>query len=238
MPFTRNEQRPEQATRNDAALEVHSIWKTIQGEGPYAGLPAVFIRLAGCNILCPHCDTDYTSVRRVMEVQDIVAAVRERAGNAHLVVITGGEPFRQNLSRLAESLILYDFLVQVESNGIQAPAVPVSHYIWNSPSFQVVISPKGPIDSVYFSKACAWKYVLSETNVADDGLPVYALGRRVKLDRPPELDILVKKGMIWLQPEDAYDSNTNSKNLQAVLASCLRFGYRVSLQTHKILELP
>ena len=41
----------------DGTLEVHSIFKTIQGEGPFCGTPAVFIRLAGCNLQCPWCDT-------------------------------------------------------------------------------------------------------------------------------------------------------------------------------------
>src|SRR3954467_9071958 len=43
------------------SLSIHSIFYTLQGEGPYSGCPAVFMRLAGCNLQCPGCDTDYTS---------------------------------------------------------------------------------------------------------------------------------------------------------------------------------
>ena len=42
------------------SYDVHSIFPTIQGEGPFVGQPAIFIRLAGCNLQCPACDTDYT----------------------------------------------------------------------------------------------------------------------------------------------------------------------------------
>ena len=42
----------------EGTLQVHSIFKTIQGEGPFCGTPCVFVRLAGCNLQCPACDTD------------------------------------------------------------------------------------------------------------------------------------------------------------------------------------
>ena len=55
-PMKTNTQEPEKIDR-DRHLDVHSIFHTIQGEGPYCGHPAVFIRLAGCNLQCPGCDT-------------------------------------------------------------------------------------------------------------------------------------------------------------------------------------
>ena len=53
------------------SLEVVDLWQTIQGEGPFAGMRAIFIRLAGCNLQCPFCDTDYTSKRETLEVRMI-----------------------------------------------------------------------------------------------------------------------------------------------------------------------
>ena len=56
-----NEQKPMPKNYHDGyTLNVHSRAETIQGEGPYAGCPAAFIRLAGCNLQCPRCDTEYT----------------------------------------------------------------------------------------------------------------------------------------------------------------------------------
>ena len=68
-----NQQAPEkQQLRGDGLLAVHSIFYTIQGEGPFAGETAVFVRLAGCNLQCPLCDTDYTSDRRMVGPMGLV----------------------------------------------------------------------------------------------------------------------------------------------------------------------
>ena len=154
-------------------LQVHSIFYTIQGEGPFCGYPAVFVRLAGCNLQCPGCDTDYTSKRTVMtsgEVALKVSALMPFVGG--LVVITGGEPFRQNLSKLFQRLV-YDLgcAVQVETNGTLPPTE-------NMPSSVVVVcSPKaGKISSNLAAKVSCYKYVLSATSIAADGLPGLVLG--------------------------------------------------------------
>ncbi|MEG7364337.1 7-carboxy-7-deazaguanine synthase QueE, partial [Pseudomonas citronellolis] len=83
----------------DGLLSLHSIFHTIQGEGPFCGTPSVFVRLAGCNLQCPACDTDYTQGRRAASVQEILDKVQEYQSSG-LVVITGGEPFRQDITRL------------------------------------------------------------------------------------------------------------------------------------------
>ena len=58
----RNTQPAEKQVKSSGLiLAINSIFYTIQGEGPFAGSPAVFVRLAGCNLQCPMCDTEYTS---------------------------------------------------------------------------------------------------------------------------------------------------------------------------------
>src|SRR4051812_26652612 len=98
-------------------VDIVDIFLTIQGEGPEHGKAAVFIRTAGCNLDCPLCDTDYTTNRKVVLIDDIVAKVKELR-NKCLVVITGGEPFRQNTTQyLCEKLLLKGYQVQIETNG-------------------------------------------------------------------------------------------------------------------------
>ena len=67
-----NSQPIEKRSRDADVLEVHSIFYTLQGEGPFCGSPAIFIRLAGCNLQCPGCDTDYTSKREHLSPETIV----------------------------------------------------------------------------------------------------------------------------------------------------------------------
>ena len=92
--------------RSDGSLEVHHIWKTIQGEGPLAGSPAVFVRLAGCTLQCSFCDTDYTSKRVRQEPEEILAGIKAIGGGCNTVVLTGGEPFRQNVGPLSCFVLL------------------------------------------------------------------------------------------------------------------------------------
>ncbi len=75
-------------------IQLSEIFYSIQGEGLWTGTPAVFVRLAGCNLACDFCDTDY-STKFFAHVDEIVALVREAACDCPMVVLTGGEPFAQ-----------------------------------------------------------------------------------------------------------------------------------------------
>ncbi|MGH7755783.1 MAG: 7-carboxy-7-deazaguanine synthase QueE, partial [Vulcanimicrobiaceae bacterium] len=78
-------------------LALAEIFTSIQGEGTHTGRAAVFVRLAGCNLNCRFCDTDY-AVRSFASIADVVAQVRELGGNCPMVVLTGGEPLIQTES--------------------------------------------------------------------------------------------------------------------------------------------
>ncbi len=97
------------------------IFYSLQGEGPRCGTPAVFLRLAGCNLHCSWCDTRYSWVRGC---ELAVEAVAERllSYGCPSIVITGGEPLLQSaeLERLLE-LLPADFYVEVETNGTLPP---------------------------------------------------------------------------------------------------------------------
>ena len=152
-------EKAEQST--DGTLGLHSIFYTIQGEGPQCGNPAIFIRLAGCNLQCPGCDTDYTTGRRRLHVNDItkeVAALYEDeypSAPEPLIVITGGEPFRQDITALCKRLITAGHKVQIETNGTLPPSRGLPAAV------MVVCSPKtGKINQHLHPYIQALKYVV------------------------------------------------------------------------------
>lgn len=214
-------------------LAVHAIFYTIQGEGPFCGHPAVFIRLAGCNLQCPACDTDYTSTREALDIDTITERVIAMGTNVArpLIVITGGEPFRQNIKPLIHDLIDGGFKVQIETNGTLAPPA----FLFSYENLTIVCSPKtGKINKVLEPYVNAYKYVLSYDSVdPEDGLPILALDHSAKprVARPPK----GYTGKIYLQPMDAKDSQVNELNIQAVKESCMKFGYIFQLQVHKLI---
>jgi organic radical activating enzyme len=228
----RNEQLPEHRDRGvGSTLDIHSIFLTIQGEGPYAGRQAVFIRLAGCNLQCPNCDTDYTSFRVKKDIPRIVKDVQLVAERATLIVITGGEPFRQRLTPLVTALFRQGFAIQIESNGT------LYEHMFPYGKVLLVVSPKtGSINPMLVPHIAALKYVGSWGDLSpDDGLPTFALAHPAKpmLARPPE----GFNGEIFLQPEDSYNIQANHRNVEAVKDSCRKHGYRLCLQIHKIINV-
>lgn len=224
-------------------LDVVSIFDTIQGEGPFAGERAVFVRLAGCNLQCPLCDTDYTSNRKMMGHQSILNEIKwaynkfDSVNEDYFVVLTGGEPLRQNIGPFLRFLIdqrryVGRIHIQIETNGtLHSPELP-----WFSPHLSIVCSPKTPKlhpDIVQFIQT--YKYVLREGEVdPEDGLPTSVLGNGLKPARPQ----VGFTGTVYIQPADEQDETKNKANLEACLYSCYRFGHRLGFQFHKILGVP
>lgn len=217
----------------DHSLQIHGIFPTIQGEGPLTGHPATFIRFAGCNLRCPGCDTVYTGPTvRKMSPEAILAEVRKLHPGPRLVVITGGEPFRQSLGLLTQLLEDEGYQIQIETNGTLPVPAGIAASTW------IVVSPKtGRVHQSVADVAVAWKYVLSEDSVSeDDGLPLLALHHTAapRVARPPTGFPI---GAIYVQPFDCGDEWGNGGNLKACIASCLKHGYTLQLQLHKILGI-
>lgn len=223
-------------SRDDGVVEVHSIFHTIQGEGPFCGTPSVFVRLAGCNLQCPWCDTEYTSNRMALSPVNVLDLIVEQMRPPGLVVITGGEPFRQNLSQLLHALTDRGYYVQIETNGTLAPSVfRYSQDLAARTGAYIVCSPKtGKVHPMVWAQACCAKYVLDADELAVDGLPVTALGHTANpcLARPP---VTWPRHMIYLQPMDAQDDEENGRNVIAVRESCMAHGYILQLQIHKLI---
>lgn len=98
---------------------ITEIFKSIQGESSYAGLPCSFIRTTGCNLRCVWCDTGYAFYGgKEMSVVDILAAIEPH--QCDLVEITGGEPLLQeDVPKLAQELLRRNHKVLMETSGAQ-----------------------------------------------------------------------------------------------------------------------
>mgnify|MGYP001249014964 FL=1 len=98
-------------------LEVTEIYKSVQGESTYMGLPCVFIRLTGCNLRCVWCDTPHAfHDGKKLSIHQIIDKVKSY--DINLVEITGGEPLLQKeVFPLMESLLKNKFKVMLETSG-------------------------------------------------------------------------------------------------------------------------
>jgi organic radical activating enzyme len=116
-------------TSQSAKLKVSEIFESLQGEGPSAGAPCIFVRLAQCNLHCSWCDTKYTwdfehyryeDEVREQSVAEIAQTVN--ASNARRLVLTGGEPLlQQRALRELFARLPPEITVEVETNGTIAP---------------------------------------------------------------------------------------------------------------------
>jgi len=230
------------------ALAVQEIFNTLQGEGPDSGRPATFVRLWGCHLQCWFCDTDFESNNQTLAIADIVARVRTNT-KARLVVITGGEPLRQNLVPLVKLLIHGGNEVQIETAG---------SFWWQDGTrncdlyedpirqrWSFVVSPKTPrIDVCTAEDARAFKYVIgASTGLSPhDGLPVCNYQQRDgtsrALARPPAHWFTCRREDIFLQPMDEGDDMRNAYNRALCARLAQEHGYRISLQAHKLLAIP
>ena len=102
-------------------LAPQGIFWTVQGEGYYAGEPMIFIRLAGCSVGCPTCDTNYRfhmeeSVERIV---DKCKRLRDEHKRANFVWVTGGEPTDQDLTVLNKGLWAAGFKACLATSGVR-----------------------------------------------------------------------------------------------------------------------
>lgn len=238
-------------------LKIVSLFPTIQGEGPFAGMPAIFVRFAGCNLRCFFCDTDFESNPRELSISDLEQSITEMSCNvaAKLVVLTGGEPLAQPIGPLCARLIRKGLRVQIETAGT----------IWQTgleqlprEALTIVCSPKTLSVHPQVALLCEnWKYIIraGETS-CEDGLPKFSTQREgipARLYRPPAnvdggklipgtgLTVPHRNDTVWLQPCDERgfgDDNEYSRtraNIEECVKIALKHGHRISFQLHKVL---
>lgn len=208
------------------SLQIQSIFKTIQGEGLFVGVPAIFIRLGGCNLACEFCDTEFEDFKLV-KMEDILFEVSRLSLNSKnertvgLVVITGGEPMRQPIELLCQKLIEQNFKVQIETNGTLYRSLPDEISIICSPKagksgyskIREDLLPK--ISAIKFIVA---KNILEYSNISEIGQASYNIP-------------------VFIQPMDQNDQRLNNENNELAVKLALESGFRLSVQTHKFLGI-
>lgn len=134
-------------------LKVNEIFYSLQGEGPHTGMAAVFLRLAGCSMNCPFCDTRYAFAQgQDMTYTEIINKLEQYPCRS--VIITGGEPTEQDFAPLARLLKQRGWTVHMESNGAQSADVSDIDFL--------VISPKKHVCPDMLAKAHAIKIVVGQ----------------------------------------------------------------------------
>jgi len=101
-------------------MQITEIYKSIQGESTYAGMPCVFVRLTGCNLRCSWCDSEYTFHGGTrMPLESVITEVKRLSPGGGLVEITGGEPMLQEreVVPLMENLLRAGYTVLLETSG-------------------------------------------------------------------------------------------------------------------------
>lgn len=207
-------------------LQVKSIFKTIQGEGIFVGIPAVFIRIGGCNLACNFCDTEFEDFNSV-SIEEILDKVKNLSLNSkgkksiNLVVITGGEPMRQPIELLCRKLLDQDFKIQIETNGTLYRSLP--------DEVSIICSPKAgkkgysKIREDLLPKISAMKFIIAK-NIAEYSLI-------------PEIGQTAYNIPVFVQPMDQNDCKLNGDNNELAIKLALESGARLSLQTHKFLGI-
>jgi len=101
-------------------MQIIEIYKSLQGESSYTGLPCAFVRLAGCNLRCTWCDSEYTfKGGKRMTLEEVQDEVHRLLPDGGLVEVTGGEPLLQEreVIPLMERLLTSGYTVLLETSG-------------------------------------------------------------------------------------------------------------------------
>lgn len=240
-------------------LRVTNVFYTFQGEGPLTGWPSIFLRLAGCNIGskedCPWCDTKFDLESSHDEAVSDIRRHLSRWTQARVVVVTGGEPLLQwptlldFIKELASPMALLNRnpIWQLETNGLLLREEHLEESFGRHVMF--VVSPKVPHNKgehlplplwyLQHKASIALKYVVDANplspyyevppqafSFAERGLPVYVSGMTA-YKRP-----LAEGEVASLWDDTLVDREVTAANYAHAAHTALRYGLRVSYQTH------
>lgn len=198
-----------------SVLPIMEYFYTIQGEGFYSGRVAFFIRLAGCDVGCVWCD-----VKESWELNDHPLLTLDFLENevvtsgTDFVVITGGEPAMYDLTALIERLKKNSIEIAIETSGTYPLIGKLDWYCFSPKKF------KNPVDEAY-AKANELKVIISHPSDFE-----WAEQHALKLD---------KNCKLYLQPE----WSKQERFLPMIIDYVKKHPkWRISLQTHKFMNIP
>lgn len=220
-------------------LAVNEVFETIQGEGVYTGVAAIFLRLQGCPVGCPWCDTQHTWNKDIndkipltqliltsgdspvwteLSVEDILNLFKQQGFTARHVVITGGEPCMYDLTELTNRLHEEGYQTQIETSGTFAVKTNANTWVTVSPKLDM---PGGyEVRSDAMARANEIKHPIAMQKHID------ALDEL--LERCP-----VKPGTtICLQP-----ISQRPRATELAIKVCRERNWRLSVQLHKYLAI-
>ena len=188
---------------------------TLQGEGFHAGRPAYFVRLGGCDVGCVWCDVKESwdaSLHNSMSIQEIISEIKK--SKTEFVVITGGEPAMYDLTDFVDQLHANNFEVAIETSGCYPLKGTIDWYCFSPKKF------KKPVEEAY-QKANELKIVIYHISDLQ-----WAVGHSLKVNHSCKL---------YLQPEWSKSDTLLPQIIEFVKSNP---SWRLSLQTHKFLNIP
>ncbi|OBT09499.1 7-carboxy-7-deazaguanine synthase QueE [Vibrio sp. UCD-FRSSP16_10] len=219
-------------------LKINEMFETIQGEGFFTGVPSIFIRLQGCPVGCSWCDTKQTWDVEPKHETDFSQIIVKQGDderwchsaeldiveyclahyNAKHVVITGGEPCQYDLLPLTAALEEKGFRCQIETSGTFA--VQASANTWVTVSPKIGMKGKLPIEPSAMSRANEIKHPVGKQSDIDD---LKSLLENSQLQSGAE---------VLLQP-----ISQKPRATQLCIDTCIANNWRLSVQTHKYLNI-
>lgn len=212
-------------------MKINEIFYSIQGEGPSAGQPAVFIRFQGCNLMCSFCDSKYTwnGYYNEMDVEEIVEKVmieieddkRELTSYRNiLVVFTGGEPmlYQEDLEKCIKHLARKNFKsFEIETNGTRTPKPSA---VFGRDDVRFIISPKldemeqENVEIAEFQQPRTLKFVVDDANDCERVMDWY-------------IDTTVREEEIYFMPQGRCEVEIEKRQGE-IVEMCKRFGVKYS----------
>lgn len=218
--------------------QVNDIYPAIQGEGTMTGVPMVLLRLHGCPVGCPFCDTRETWVvdpaHRVDEIDaalgtnekwaevsadDIARYISVNYPALSWVLLTGGEPGMQNLAPLVDKLHWRGYQVAIETSGT-AGGVLESQCDW------LCVSPKIGMPG--------GREIIQDVIDAAHEIK-FVIGKQADIDRAVQM---VKQWGVdreWTQTISLQPMSANKRATELCIATAMRLGWRLSIQIHKFI---
>ncbi|KJG56725.1 pyrroloquinoline quinone biosynthesis protein [Photobacterium kishitanii] len=219
--------------------KINEVFETIQGEGVFTGVPAIFVRLQVCPVGCSWCDTkqtwtaepeDLVSVERIMvktedsplwtqlDADGVVDLLIKQGYTAKHVVITGGEPCIYDLRPLTAALETAGFNCQIETSGTSD--ILTSDNTWVTVSPKINMKAKLPVLTSALARANEVKHPVGthkDIDQLDDLLATATLRNDVT---------------IALQP-----ISQKPRATELCISTCITRNWRLSIQTHKYLAI-